>query len=140
VTDRNSPIGVPPSEVTTFLRLEGLVIFSLAIAAFNMLGGNWWIFALLILAPDLSMLAWFAGPKTGARIYNLVHTYTLPAALGAVAFALGAMWLVPIALIWVAHIGLDRAIGYGLKYPESFRHTHLGVMGKAKGSTVADPR
>jgi hypothetical protein len=138
MTDRTLPTGVPPAEITTLLRIEGLVAFGLAVAGFQLLGGNWWVFALLILAPDLSMLGWLAGPKIGARIYNLAHTYTVPALFGAAAYSLGAMWLVPFALIWIAHIGIDRAIGYGLKYPESFQHTHLGMMGKHKGRAVAD--
>jgi hypothetical protein len=133
-------IGHPPVEVTTLLRIEGLAALVLAVTAFQVLGGNWWLFALLILAPDLAMLGWLAGPKIGARIYNVAHTYTLPALLGGAAWAFGATWLVPFAMIWIAHIGLDRAIGYGLKYPESFNATHLGVMGKHKRSAVADAR
>jgi hypothetical protein len=140
MTDHASPTGVPPSEITALLRIEGFAAFAVAVAAFHFLGGNWWVFALLILAPDLSMLGWLAGARTGARIYNLAHTYTLPALIGGAAWMIGAMWLLPFAVIWAAHIGLDRAIGYGLKYPENFRVTHLGVMGKPKKSaaTVAD--
>lgn len=140
MSDHKPVIGHPPAEVTTLLRIEGFAAFVIAVTAFQVMGGNWWIFALLILAPDLSMLGWLAGPKAGARVYNVAHTYTLPALLGSVAWALSATWLMPFALIWVAHIGLDRAIGYGLKYPEDFRVTHLGVMGKAKRSAGADAR
>jgi hypothetical protein len=132
VMSRTDVAGVPPAEITATLRLEGFVAFIAALAAFHLTGGNWWLFATLILAPDLSMLGWYAGEKNGARIYNLAHTYTVPALLGAIGFVTGAGWLVSVAIIWIAHIGLDRAIGYGLKYPGSFKNTHLGTMGKHK--------
>ncbi len=133
--------GFAPAEITALLRVEGLAAFAAAVVAFQLLGGNWWLFAALILAPDLAFLGVLAGPMVGARAYNLAHTYTLPAALGAVAWLAGAMWLVPAALIWMAHIGIDRALGYGLKYPGIDHATHLGWIGKAKKrAPVADPR
>jgi hypothetical protein len=134
--------GIPPAEITTMLRLEGFAVLALSVAAYHVLGGNWWVFAALVLAPDLAMFGWFAGARTGARIYNLAHTTTLPALIGAAAWFADTTWLIPYMLIWVAHIGGDRAIGYGLKYPESFRHTHLGIMGKAKSEAepVANSR
>lgn len=139
MSDRTETAGFPPAGVTTLLRIEGLMVFAAAVAGFHLLGGNWWLFAALILAPDLSMLGMLAGPKAGARAYNLAHTYALPAVLSGIAWAAGALWLLPFALIWVAHIGLDRALGYGLKYPESFHATHLGQIGKAKkGAAVAN--
>lgn len=132
--------GFPPGHVTTLLRVEGLAVFVAALVAFQMLGGNWWLFALLILAPDLSMLGFLAGGKTGARIYNYAHTHSVPLALGGIAWLAGATWLVPYALIWIAHIGVDRALGYGLKYPGIDRATHLGWIGKIrkKGQPLAD--
>jgi hypothetical protein len=133
--------GFPPAEVTTLLRMEGLAIFAAAVVAFHVLGGNWWLFAALILAPDLSMLGLLAGYRTGARAYNVAHTYTLPLALGAIGWLSGTAWLVSVALIWIAHIGIDRALGYGLRYPAVEQATHLGWIGKAKkGAGVADPR
>ncbi len=133
--------GFPPAEVTTLLRMEGLAVFAAAVTAFHVLGGNWWLFAALILAPDLSMLGLLAGYRTGARVYNVVHTYTLPLALGAIGWLAGTAWLVSVALIWIAHIGIDRALGYGLKYPELDHATHLGRIGKAKKrGAIADPR
>ncbi len=139
---RTDLVGVPPAEITATLRLEGFVAFIAALAAFHFTGGNWWLFAALILAPDLSMLGWYAGEKTGARLYNFAHTYTVPALLGAIGFVAGAGWLISVAIIWAAHIGLDRAIGYGLKYPGRFKDTHLGTMGKhrPKAEPLADAR
>ena len=128
----SSAPGIPPKSVTATLRLEGFVAFAGAVTAYWFLGGNWWVFALLLLAPDLSFLGYSAGAKTGARIYNLAHTYTLPAILGAIGWFGGVPLLVELALIWVAHIGMDRALGYGLKYPGYDHQTHLGPIGKAK--------
>jgi hypothetical protein len=132
-------IGFPPHSVTALLRLEGLAALVAAVTAYWFIGGNWWLFALLLLAPDLSMLGYSAGEKTGARLYNLVHTYTVPATLGAIGWFGGIGWLVPVALTWIAHIGMDRALGYGLKYPGHFKETHLGRMGgNKKAETLAN--
>jgi len=114
----------------TWLRVEGLAAFAVAVALFARSGGNWRLFALLFLAPDLSMLAYLRGPAAGALGYNLVHTYTAPAVLAALGFA-GLSWAMPVALIWAAHIGFDRALGYGLKHRTGFGFTHLGRIGRA---------
>ena len=124
--------GHPPKFVVTTLRIEGFVTFAAAVAAYWFLGGNWWLFALLLLAPDLAFFAYSAGAKTGAKVYNLAHTYTVPAILGAVGWFGAFPILVEIALIWAAHIGADRALGYGLKYPGYDHQTHLGPIGKAR--------
>ncbi len=107
------------------LRAEGALVLVAAAVAYHHLGGRWWLFALLFLAPDLSMLGSLAGPRAGAIAYDAVHTYLAPGALailGAVAPA-----VVPFALIWIAHLGFDRLQGYGLKYATAFGDTHLGV-------------
>lgn len=127
--------GIPPKAVTNLLRLDGLAVAVATIAAFAVIGGNWWLFALLILAPDLSFFAFALGQKAAAWTYNVVHSYTLPIALAGIGYVSGIAWMLPVALIWAAHIGIDRAIGYGLKYPSSLRLTHLGVMGKDKKAT-----
>lgn len=140
MSDRASG-GIPPASITTLLRLEGLAALIAAVIAYQATGGSWWLFALLLLAPDLSMLGMLAGTRAGARAYNLAHTYAAPAVLALLGWVAGAPWLIPLALIWVAHIGMDRALGYGLKYPSSFEVTHLGVMGKKKrAATLADAR
>ncbi len=138
---RSDHPGLPPAEVSALLRIEGLAAFALAVASFQGLGGNWWLFAALILAPDLSMFGLLLGYRTGARVYNLAHTYTLPGAVGVIAWLTGTEWLVSVALVWIAHIGLDRTLGYGLRYPSIELATHLGWIGKAKKrAAVADPR
>ena len=107
------------------LRLEGVALLAAAITLYVDGGYSALAFLLLILAPDLSMLGYFAGPRIGALVYDIVHFEALPLALatgGVVSDSTGA---IEIALIWLAHIGMDRALGYGLKYPEAFRETHL---------------
>lgn len=107
------------------LRLEGLAVLVGALVLYFDAGFGWLLLLLLVLAPDLSMLGYLAGTAIGAASYDAVHTYVLPIAL-AVAGVLGESDLaVQIALIWFAHIGVDRFLGYGLKYPTSFKDTHL---------------
>jgi hypothetical protein len=89
-------------------------------------GASWWLFAALWLVPDLSMLGYLASPCRGARVYNAFHTYTIPITLGLAAWLLHANVLAPFALIWINHIGVDRLLGYGLKYSDGFTFTHLG--------------
>ena len=101
-------------------------VFVACVAAYAMTGGNWWLFLALLLAPDLSMLGYLGGNRVGASVYNAVHAYPLPALLGAFGLLADqplATWL---ALIWLAHIGMDRTVGYGLKYSSAFKDTHLG--------------
>ena len=117
--------------VASLLRLEGLALLIAAVSAYAWLGGSWPLFALLLLAPDLAMLAYRFGPAIGSAAYNSVHSTLAPAMLGAVGLMLGAPTLQAIALIGFAHIGLDRALGYGLKYASGFGDTHLGGAGRA---------
>jgi hypothetical protein len=116
--------------VLFLLRLEGLAAAALTAAFYARTGAGWWLFAALWLAPDLSMLGYFAGPKLGARVYNTVHAYVVPATLAVSSLLFKSEALLPIALIWMNHIGVDRLMGYGLKYPVGFGWTHLGKMGK----------
>lgn len=126
------PIGIPPRPVLLHLRVEGLAALVLAVTAYASLGGSWWMFALLLLAPDLAFFGYLVGARHGARLYNLAHTYSAPAVVGAIGWFGGLPLLVEIAVIWVAHIGMDRALGYGLKYPGLDGQTHLGPIGKRK--------
>ena len=113
-----------------WLRLEGLALAALALALFVRLDGSWLVFGLVILAPDLAMLAYTAGPRLGALAYNAVHTWIAPVLLGGAGLALGSAPAVEAALVWGVHIGADRALGYGLKRPDDFKNTHLGRIGR----------
>jgi hypothetical protein len=107
------------------LRLEGALVLLAAVGAYAGAGLSWWLFAGLLLAPDVVLLGYGAGPRMGAVVYNAGHTYAVPLLLGGVALGLGHTLLGGIALIWAAHIGMDRALGYGLKSPTGFHDTHL---------------
>lgn len=115
------------------LRLEGLAVFIVALALYRQSGYGWTLFWSTVLLPDLAMLGYLANPRIGARLYNLTHAKLLPAALAVAGVATGAGLPVALALIWFVHIGFDRMLGYGLKYPDAFKHTHLGTLGAAEG-------
>jgi hypothetical protein len=124
-------IGIPPAPVSFLLRVEGLAVGIASIAAYAWSGGNWWLY-LLVLAPDLSFFGMMLGTKRGAMVYNIAHTYLWPAILIAAGMGTPASVLLPLGLIWVTHIGFDRALGYGFKYPDAVETTHLGVIGRAR--------
>ena len=107
------------------LRVESVALFVLSVLLYRVNGGGWLMFGVLLLAPDLSMLGYLAGPQVGAAIYNTFHTYAMPAVVGALGMIFASPLMVAVALIWFAHIGMDRTVGYGLKYPSSFKDTHL---------------
>ncbi|CQR85430.1 protein of unknown function [Paracoccus aminovorans] len=107
------------------LALGGLLIAALAAPGWGVL-----LWLAILLAPDLAMLGYLAGPRAGAALYNLVHLYALPFLLAAAGVALGLTGLIAGGGLWLAHIGIDRALGYGLKLPSGFRDTHLGRIGR----------
>ncbi|MGA9461992.1 MAG: DUF4260 domain-containing protein [Terracidiphilus sp.] len=109
-----------------------MAVAALSLVLYARTGASWWLFAALWLSPDLSMLGYLHSPCWGARVYNAVHSYVVPAALGLSAMLLRADMLWPFALIWINHIGVDRFLGYGLKYSDGFGWTHLGLLGKQK--------
>lgn len=118
------------------LRGEGLALFAVALALYSQTGASWSEFLLLVLAPDLAFLFYLAGPRSGAFAYNLTHSTIGPILLACIALfgTMGARapLLLPLALIWLAHVGIDRALGYGLKYASGFADTHLGPIGNKR--------
>lgn len=123
--------GATTGDVKTLLRLEGLVLFAGMTTLYAIWSGSWWVYAAVFFLPDLSIAAYFAGPRIGAVVYNLAHSYMLPGTLMFVGFAARDPLILSAAMIWLAHIGFDRTLGYGLKYDRGFRYTHLGRIGKA---------
>lgn len=125
------PAGAAGGGVRLLLRAEGWALLALAVGAYASFGDGWGFFALFFLLPDMALLAYLAGPRAGAAAYNAAHSLLVPGAL----LAVGLLGDVPpafdLALVWTAHIGLDRALGYGLKYASGFAHTHLGRLGPA---------
>jgi len=121
--------GAVTGTVRILLQLEGLALLASMVLVYALWGGSWWIFALLLLLPDISLAAYLAGPGTGAIVYNAAHSTVIPAALAALGLDLSQPLMVSLAIIWLAHIGMDRAVGYGLKYQAGFGFTHLGRIG-----------
>lgn len=123
--------GAATGGARTLLRLEGLALFAGMTLLYALWEGSWWVYGILFLAPDLSFAGYLAGPRVGAAVYNAAHSYLAPMALITAGFALTAPLVLSIAMIWLAHIGIDRALGYGLKYSSGFGFTHLGRIGRA---------
>ncbi|MBS0582683.1 MAG: DUF4260 domain-containing protein [Proteobacteria bacterium] len=137
---RDSTTSAPASAgasggVRLLLRLEGLAAFLIALALYRQTEYGWGVFALCFLAPDLAFLGYLAGDRVGAAAYNTTHSYLGAAALlvASAYFTLPALFAA--GLIWCAHIGFDRALGYGLKYAAGFGHTHLGRIGRSAEAT-----
>ena len=116
--------------VVTWLRLEGVAMLIAGLATYGRLGGEWLFAVPLLLLPDASMVGYVRGPRVGSLVYNAVHNLATGLAVLGVGLVAG---VVPIALVGamlVAHIGMDRLFGYGLKLPTSFQDTHLGRIGR----------
>lgn len=114
----------------TTLKLEELAQFILGIFLFSKLDYAWWWFPALLLTPDIGMLGYLVNAKIGAFIYNIFHQKGIAIILGIIGFYLGSSLLILIAVILFSHASFDRIFGYGLKYPDSFKNTHLGSIGK----------
>jgi Domain of unknown function (DUF4260) len=122
--------GAVSGSARTILRLEGAAAFAASAALYAHAGFFWPLFAILFLAPDLAMLFYLMGPRIGAGAYNVAHTTALALPLALYGFFSAQPATLAVALIWIAHIGFDRALGYGLKYPTRFGDTHLGRIGR----------
>ncbi|WP_137044235.1 DUF4260 domain-containing protein [Pseudolabrys sp. FHR47] len=126
MNDTGSVNGVP----RLLVRAEGAALLAIAALLYAKAGESWWLFAVLFLAPDLSFAGYLGGPRLGAIVYNGAHTLIVPAALGMAGLLLANTLVIALALIWAAHIGFDRMLGYGLKYAAGFAFTHLGRIGR----------
>lgn len=107
------------------LHVEGAAFLALSVYLYRWLGGGWGMFAALLLVPDVSMIGYAANARLGAALYNAVHTYSGPVLLALWSAVANRRAALLVALIWIAHIGMDRMLGYGLKYVTGFRDTHL---------------
>jgi hypothetical protein len=114
------------------LRLEGVMLFTLATAVYASMDLSWWLYAALFFWPDVSFAAYGAGPRPGAMVYNTLHSTVGPAVVVGFGFLVDSPILLGGAAIWAAHIGFDRMLGYGLKYGTGFNDTHLGRIGRAQ--------
>lgn len=132
MNEATAETGAATGGVKILLRLEGLTLFTGMVMLYASWGGSWLVFALLFFVPDLSFLAYLADAKFGALVYNAAHSYMAPVALLTLGFGFASPLTLSIAMIWLAHIGIDRALGYGLKYSAGFGFTHLGRIGRQK--------
>ncbi len=124
--------GAATGGVKILLRLDGLTLFTGMVMLYASWGGSWLVFALLFFVPDLSFLAYLADARFGALVYNAAHSYMAPVALLTLGFGFASPLTLSIAMIWLAHIGIDRALGDGRKYSAGFGFTHLGRIGRQK--------
>lgn len=111
-----------------FQRLESFAILIVLIFAYHGLEFSWLWFVVFLLAPDISMLGYLKNAKVGAIVYNIGHSYFSPIILLLIGIHLQPTWPIMVAIIWAAHIALDRVLGFGLKLPTGFKDTHLGKL------------
>ena len=122
--------------VRAWLHAEAAMALVITLVMYGHAGASWGQFAVLFLVPDLALLGYLLGARAGAGAYNAVHSYVGPLALTAIGL-FGPSAVMPYALIWLAHCSLDRALGYGLKYPAAARYTHLSLLGRRPRSTAS---
>jgi Domain of unknown function (DUF4260) len=133
--DSASAYGAAPPDGTVtgtprrWLRLEGAVLLAGSLIAYSASGQPWWLVPLALLVPDVLMAGYLRCSRLGAQLYNLAHSTTLPAAMIGLGWWQSRPLILALGLIWLAHIGVDRVLGYGLKYDDHFQHTHLGHLG-----------
>jgi hypothetical protein len=113
------------SMVKTLLRLEGFVLLVASLYFYHLSGASWWLFGILLLSPDVFMIGYLKDKAYGAKLYNISHTYVLAFVLIVVGIALDTRIFVSLGLIVMAHVSMDRMLGFGLKYPDSFKNTHM---------------
>jgi len=116
----------------TLIRLEELGFFLFSIYLFSLLPYPWWFYPFLFFVPDLAMLGYLAGPRVGAIVYNFIHHRGLALIYYMAGVLLATPVLSLVGVIVFAHSSLDRVLGYGLKFPDGFAHTHLGQIGRAR--------
>jgi hypothetical protein len=130
MADETAFAGAADGGMRQLLRLEGLLLLGGATALFWRGGGDWRLFAILFLVPDVSFAFYLAGPRVGAAVYNALHSTVGPLLLASAGLVLSQPLALTVALIWFAHVGFDRALGYGLKHARGFAFTHLGRIGR----------
>jgi hypothetical protein len=133
--DQTTPaaVGVVTGRPRTWLRAEGLALAAAGLVVHGTTGAPWWLVPALFLVPDLAALGYLAGNRVGAWSYNLAHTAPLSVALLAAGLGWDVTALTVAGAVGLVHIGLDRALGYGVKYDEGFGHTHLGIKEPGAG-------
>jgi uncharacterized protein DUF4260 len=131
MTERQAISEAPTSSgwIKPWLRAEGAATFAAGLAGFLWLGVPWYAFPLLLLVPDVSAIGYLRGPRVGAFVYNLIHDLATGVVVAGIGLAVGSVPVAAAGAILVAHSGMDRMAGYGLKLPTSFKDTHMGRIG-----------
>ena len=132
VTGQSASDGTVSGGPRVWLRAEAMVLLVGALAAYSATRQPWWLVPALVLVPDLAWAGYLGGTRIGAITYNAAHATPLPAVLIGLGWWQHRPLVLALGLIWLAHIGLDHLLGYGLKYDDSFQHTHLGILGRKK--------
>jgi hypothetical protein len=116
-----------------WLRIEGATVLVGSLVAYWATRQPLWLVPLTLLVPDVLMVGYLGGTRLGARLYNVAHSAPLPAIMVGIGWWQAEPLVLALGLVWIAHIGMDRLLGYGLKYDDSFQHTHLGWFGRSRG-------
>ena len=114
------------------IRIEELFLFGLSLFLFSQLDYAWWIYPALFFSPDVSMIGYLGGPRSGAVVYNIVHHKAIAIGFYFAGFFISVSLMQLMGVILLGHSSLDRVLGYGLKYPDSFNNTHLDMIGRWK--------
>ena len=117
-------------KIVNILKLESFAFLIATIWAYYLVGASWLLFLVLILVPDVFMAGYLKDSKLGALVYNIGHMYIVPLSLLGIYLLFHILVLLPISIIWLAHISMDRMLGYGLKLDTGFKDTHLGNIGR----------
>jgi hypothetical protein len=127
----NSLEGTVVGAPRRWLQLEGAAVLVGSLVAFSTTHRSWWIVPLVLLLPDLFMVGYVGGTHIGAHVYNVAHATPLPVLMVGYGWWQGRSLVVALGLVWLAHIGMDRLLTFGLKYPDHFQHTHLSLPSAA---------
>ena len=113
-----------------WLRLEAATLLAASLVAFANTGQPWWLVPVVLFLPDLAMAGYLGGTRIGAAAYNLAHATPIPVLVIGLGWWRHEPLTLALGTVWLAHIGMDRFMGYGLKYRDHFQHTHLGMLGR----------
>jgi hypothetical protein len=108
-----------------WLQLEGATLMVGSLVSLSTTHRSWWLVPLVLFLPDEFMAGYIGGTRIGAHVYNMAHATPLPMLMVGYGWWLGRSIFVALGLVWLAHIGMDRLLTFGLKYPDHFQHTHL---------------
>jgi hypothetical protein len=123
-------VGHATGATLALLRLEGAAVAVVMAGLAWHFDPPWWLVVLVLVAPDVTIAGYLAGPRVGAALYNAAHTYVGPALAAGLWLGFGSPTVGAVAALWALHIGADRSLGFGLKDPSSFGDTHLGRIGR----------